>query len=66
MIENKHILTASKLLVNSIKTVSSKEMTQLGALDDIRRTLQSQKNVRHTQRHKQLFLIIVVRHSMIY
>jgi hypothetical protein len=45
MIENKHVLAASKLLVSSIKTISSKEMTQIGALDDIKRTLLSQKNV---------------------
>ncbi|RCH94117.1 hypothetical protein CU098_003961, partial [Rhizopus stolonifer] len=34
MIENKHVLAASNLLVSSIKTISSKEMTQIGALDD--------------------------------
>ncbi|KAG1450820.1 hypothetical protein G6F56_008242 [Rhizopus delemar] len=45
MIENKHVLAASNLLVSSIKTISSKEMTQIGALDDVRRTLLSQKNV---------------------
>ncbi|CAO3669367.1 unnamed protein product [Rhizopus stolonifer] len=44
MIENKHVFVASNLLVSSIKTISSKEMTQIGALDDVRRTLLSQKN----------------------
>ncbi|KAI9249990.1 Sec8 exocyst complex component-specific domain-containing protein [Sporodiniella umbellata] len=44
MIESKQVLAASHLLVTSIKTISSEEMTQIGALDDVRRTLLAQKN----------------------
>ncbi|KAG0169785.1 hypothetical protein DFQ29_009538 [Apophysomyces sp. BC1021] len=41
---NKHVLAAAKLLVDSLKIVNNKDMMQIGALDDIRRTLASQKN----------------------
>ncbi|KAI8994873.1 Sec8 exocyst complex component-specific domain-containing protein [Pilobolus umbonatus] len=43
--ESKQLLGAAKLIVNSIKMVTSKEMLQIGALDDIRRRLAVQKNV---------------------
>jgi exocyst complex component 4 len=45
MMESKHVLSASKLLVSSLKQVMSSDMMQIGALDDIRRTLSTQKNV---------------------
>ncbi|KAI7903171.1 uncharacterized protein BX663DRAFT_433609 [Cokeromyces recurvatus] len=44
MMENKHVFSASKLLSSSLKQAMSKDMMQIGALDDIRRTLKSQKN----------------------
>lgn len=46
MMESKHVLSAAKLLVSSLKQVTSDDMMQIGALDDIRRTLSTQKNVR--------------------
>jgi exocyst complex component 4 len=45
MMESKHVLSAAKLLENSLKQAMSKDMMQIGALDDIRRTLTAQKNV---------------------
>ncbi|CAO3607525.1 unnamed protein product [Mucor fragilis] len=44
MMESKHVLGASKLLISSIRQAMSKDMMQIGALDDIRRTLTTQKN----------------------
>ncbi|KAI8146190.1 hypothetical protein BJV82DRAFT_600834 [Fennellomyces sp. T-0311] len=44
MMANKHVLGAAELLMNSTRTISSKEMKQIGALDDLRRTLDGQKN----------------------
>ncbi|KAI9476110.1 MAG: Sec8 exocyst complex component-specific domain-containing protein [Benjaminiella poitrasii] len=44
LMESKHVLSASKLLSNSLKQAMNKDMMQIGALDDIRRTLKSQKN----------------------
>ncbi|KAG2192041.1 hypothetical protein INT46_011644 [Mucor plumbeus] len=44
MMESKHVLSASKLLTSSTKQALSKDMMQIGALDDVRRTLASQKN----------------------
>lgn len=46
MMESKHVLSASKLLSSSIRQAMSKDMMQIGALDDIRRTLTTQKNVK--------------------
>lgn len=45
MISSKHFLSAANLLIQSFKAVNSKEMKQIGALDDLRRTMTSQKNV---------------------
>lgn len=45
MMSNKHVLGAAGLLVQSLKTVNSKELKQIGALDDLRRTLTAMKNV---------------------
>ncbi|CAO3591713.1 unnamed protein product [Absidia cylindrospora] len=44
MTSSKHVLSAAHLLVNSLKTVHSKEMMEIGALDDLRSTLNSEKN----------------------
>ncbi|KAG1064630.1 hypothetical protein G6F42_026965 [Rhizopus arrhizus] len=44
LMESKHVLGASKLLSSSIRQAMSKDMMQIGALDDIRRTLTTQKN----------------------
>lgn len=46
MMESKHVLSASKLLTSSTKQALSQDMMQIGALDDVRRTLASQKNVK--------------------
>lgn len=46
MMESKQVLGAAKLLVASLKQVKSDDMMQIGALNDIRRTLTTQKNVR--------------------
>lgn len=43
--ESKHVLGAAKLLVTSLKQAMSDDLMQIGALDDIRRTLSTQKNV---------------------
>jgi exocyst complex component 4 len=51
MMESKHVLSAAKLLESSFKQAMSKDMIQIGALDDIRRTLTAQKNVRETKAH---------------
>ncbi|RCI02454.1 hypothetical protein CU098_009274 [Rhizopus stolonifer] len=45
MMESKHVLGAAKLLVSSLKQAMNKGMMQIGALDDVRRTLTSQKNL---------------------
>lgn len=45
MMESKQVLGAAKLLVASLKQVKSDDMMQIGALNDIRRTLTTQKNV---------------------
>ncbi|GAA5800243.1 hypothetical protein HPULCUR_005668 [Helicostylum pulchrum] len=44
MTESKHFLGAAKLLVSSLKQIMNDDMMQIGALDDIRRTLSTQKN----------------------
>ncbi|CAO3657286.1 unnamed protein product [Mucor hiemalis] len=44
MMESKQVLGAAKLLVASLKQVKSDDMMQIGALNDIRRTLTTQKN----------------------
>ncbi|KAF7732333.1 hypothetical protein EC973_005229 [Apophysomyces ossiformis] len=44
LMTSKHVLAAAKLLMESLKIVNNKDMMQIGALDDIRRTLASQKN----------------------
>ncbi|KAI8093036.1 Sec8 exocyst complex component-specific domain-containing protein [Halteromyces radiatus] len=44
MTSNKHVLSAATLLVNSLKTINSKEMMEIGALDDLRSTLNTEKN----------------------
>jgi hypothetical protein len=49
MMDSKHVLAASNLLVSSIKTSVGKDMMQIGALDDIRRKLNAQKNVGKNQ-----------------
>ncbi|ORX58842.1 hypothetical protein DM01DRAFT_1333460 [Hesseltinella vesiculosa] len=41
---NKHVLHAATLLMGAIKTVESQEMKKIGALDDLRLTLASEKN----------------------
>lgn len=50
MMESKHVLSAAKLLETSLKQAMSSEMMQIGALDDIRRTLTAQKNVRQIKK----------------
>ena len=45
MMNSKHVLSAAELLIQSSHTVNSKDMKQIGALDDLRRTLEGQKNV---------------------
>lgn len=45
MMDSKHVLCAAKLLVTSLKQIMNDDMMQIGALDDIRRTLSTQKNV---------------------
>lgn len=42
---SKHVLSAAKLLIKSLRAVHSKDMKEIGALDDLRRTLTTQKNV---------------------
>ncbi|KAI9491703.1 Sec8 exocyst complex component-specific domain-containing protein [Zychaea mexicana] len=44
MMNSKHVLGAADLLMRSTRTINSKEMKQIGALDDLRRTLNGQKN----------------------
>ncbi|CDS07546.1 hypothetical protein LRAMOSA01495 [Lichtheimia ramosa] len=41
---SKHVLSAAKLLIKSLRAVHSKDMKEIGALDDLRRTLTTQKN----------------------
>lgn len=66
MMESKHVLGASKLLSSSIRQAMSKDMMQIGALDDIRRTLTTQKNVKLTHILVQIkLLILIFRHFMI-
>ncbi|KAI8991536.1 Sec8 exocyst complex component-specific domain-containing protein [Mycotypha africana] len=45
LMENKQVLSASKLVSRSLKQAMNKDMMQIGALDDIRRNLKSQKNL---------------------
>lgn len=45
MMDSRHVLSAAKLLVTSLKQIMNDDMMQIGALDDIRRTLSTQKNV---------------------
>lgn len=68
MMESKHVLGASKLLISSIRQAMSKDMMQIGALDDIRRTLTTQKNVKF-ERHcdtDQTMLTAACRHFTTY
>ncbi|KAI7857397.1 Sec8 exocyst complex component-specific domain-containing protein [Circinella umbellata] len=44
MMNSKHVLSAAELLIQSTHTVNSEDMKQIGALDDLRRTLEGQKN----------------------
>ncbi|OBZ83789.1 putative exocyst complex component sec8 [Choanephora cucurbitarum] len=44
MMDSKLVLGASKLLVSSTKQAMNKDMIKIGALDDVRRSLLSQKN----------------------
>ncbi|KAI7867284.1 Sec8 exocyst complex component-specific domain-containing protein [Spinellus fusiger] len=44
LVNSKHVYTAAKMLVDALKTVNKEDMLQIGALDDIRRTLSTQKN----------------------
>ncbi|KAI8380409.1 Sec8 exocyst complex component-specific domain-containing protein [Blakeslea trispora] len=44
MLDQRLVLSASKLLVSSLKQAMNKDMVQIGALDDVRRSLLSQKN----------------------
>ncbi|KAI9250189.1 Sec8 exocyst complex component-specific domain-containing protein [Phascolomyces articulosus] len=44
LMNSKYVLSAADLLMQSTRTVNSKDMKQIGALDDIRRTLDGQKN----------------------
>jgi exocyst complex component 4 len=44
---SKHVFSAATLLVNALKTINSKEMMEIGALDDLRSALNSEKNVSH-------------------
>lgn len=55
MTESKHFLGAAKLLVSSLKQIMNDDMMQIGALDDIRRTLSTQKNVSLTLLKRQFF-----------
>ncbi|KAI8063832.1 Sec8 exocyst complex component-specific domain-containing protein [Gongronella butleri] len=41
---DKHVLTAARLLMTTIKTVDSPDMKKIGALDDLRITLSTEKN----------------------
>lgn len=55
LMSTKHVLAAANLLVESLKIVNNKDMMQIGALDDIRRTLARQKNVNETSIYFQEF-----------
>ncbi|ORY92249.1 hypothetical protein BCR43DRAFT_508347 [Syncephalastrum racemosum] len=44
LMNSKHVLSAAQLVTKSFKMVNSKDMKQIGALDDLRRTLTAQKN----------------------
>ncbi|KAI8878211.1 hypothetical protein K501DRAFT_196399 [Backusella circina FSU 941] len=63
MMDSKHVLAAAKLLVNSIKTAVGKDMMQIGALDDIRRTLNSQKNTLYDMLIEELHNHIYLKNS---
>ncbi|KAI8340907.1 Sec8 exocyst complex component-specific domain-containing protein [Chlamydoabsidia padenii] len=41
---SKHVFSAATLLVNALKTINSKELMDIGALDDLRNALNSEKN----------------------
>jgi exocyst complex component 4 len=45
LLNGKHFLTGSNMLVHALKLLNSKDMMQIGALDDIRRSLNDQKTV---------------------
>lgn len=49
MTSSKHVFSAATLLVNALKTINSKEMMEIGALDDLRSALNSEKNVSHPE-----------------
>lgn len=66
MMENKHVLSASKLLSSAIKQSMSKDMMQIGALDDIRRTLNKQKNVNQIEIYTQHDVNDHIRHFTTY
>lgn len=53
MMDSKHVLSAAKLIVTSLKQIMNDDMMQIGALDDIRRTLSTQKNVCHETKNPQ-------------
>lgn len=56
---SKHVLSAAKLLIKSLRAVHSKDMKEIGALDDLRRTLTTQKNasIWFERQHLVCFLI---------
>ncbi|RUS32021.1 hypothetical protein BC938DRAFT_476467 [Jimgerdemannia flammicorona] len=60
LLNEKHFLTATNVLSKAIKTLNEKEMIQIGALEDIRRGLTSQKTVLHEtlieELHNHLYL----------
>jgi exocyst complex component 4 len=45
LLREKHFLTASRMLLDAIKTLGKKEMVGIGALSDLRRYLKAQQSV---------------------
>ena len=45
LLREKHFLTASKMLLDAMKTLEKKEMVGIGALSDLRRYLKAQQSV---------------------
>ncbi|CAO3612442.1 unnamed protein product [Cunninghamella echinulata] len=44
LLNSKHLLSASNLLMDTLKLINNKEMMEIGALNDLRSTLNSEKN----------------------
>ncbi|CAO3622394.1 unnamed protein product [Cunninghamella blakesleeana] len=44
LLNSKHLLSASTLLMDTLKVINNKEMMEIGALNDLRNTLNSEKN----------------------